>query len=142
MQTGFPRERTGAVAAAFAVQREMDEKEGRVMTRTAKELIALGDQHFDRFSDKEMNVLFQHLQEANIGSPQYDEGEWVMLQIYLRGSGIPITVFPGYVDGCGVPEEGKLSNLFHRVWTKHRDGYRKIDWKVFHNQLSIRKIFV
>lgn len=141
----FPRGRTSSVAAAFAVQREMDEmEEGMRISnpRTAEELIALRDQHWERFSDAEMNILFQHLRETGIGSPEYDEEGWITLQGCLRSVGIPINVFPNHIDDRAAPEPGQLSVLFHHLWTTQRSRYRKMDWRVFHKQLVIRKVYV
>lgn len=107
--------------------------------RAAEILIALGDRHFEQFSDEEINVLFQHLRETNGG---YDEGEWTLLQVYLRGFGVSITIFSEYLEGCSAPSLDQLSNLFHRLWTKNRAGHQKMDWRVFHRQLVLRGIYI
>lgn len=130
--------------AAFAVQEEMDEL-GELTrrprsVRSAKELVALGDQHWDRFPDKEMVVLFQHLRELGMCHPEYDEEEWRELQVQLHYRDIPITVFGEEPDTRPRISDMELSNLFHRLWTKHRKGYNKMSWRVFHRQLVIRKL--
>ena len=122
MQTGFPKRRA---------------------TRTAEELIALGDQTGEIFSDTEINDLFRHLWEQCITLPEYDECRWIMLQWHLCRRKVQLSVFPEE-RVASVDIDLNLPLLFHRLWTDHvgRPGYKKMEWKVFRKQLSLRSIFV
>ena len=142
MQQGFPKRGIEIIAGASDPEITSEDETRITNTRTAEELIALGDRHFERYSDEEMNVLFQHLRESSMTMSEYDEDEWVMFQVCLRGIGVPITVLPEYLKLEASPSLPQLSMLFHTLWTKNRKRYRKELWRVFRKQLSIRGIYV
>jgi hypothetical protein len=109
--------------------------------RTAEDLIAAGDQHFEQFSDKEMNVLFQYLREKNAIDAERRECDWRLLQHRLRCNGVAIDIFePGGHEGHAI----SLNDLFHRLWTRNigKALYCKMAWKVFRKQLTMRGISV
>lgn len=145
METIFPRGRTGGVAVAFAVEREIHEMDAPRRrqksrgVRTADELIELGDQHFDKFSDREMNMLFQYLREKDSVSGEKGESLWRLFQYRLSCNGVPITIFQyGEYEGHDI----SFDDLFHRLWTQSAkmDNYSKMAWKVFRKQLFMRGI--
>lgn len=131
---------TGIMAAACAVQRELDERDkGR--SRVARELVALGDLNPGQFSNYEMNVLFQHLREQCMASNQHSEEEWRNFQWQLCRNRVDIDVLAPY-DGKGGMRD--IRTLFLRVWTTATGtpAYCKMSWKVFRKQLSLRGIEV
>ncbi len=144
MQKGFPKKGIEIVTGASDPEVTSEDETRITNMRTAEELIALGDRHFERYSDEEMNVLFQHLRESSMTMPEYDEDEWVMFQVYLRGSDIHISVFSEFTEGCASVSLEHLSNLFFRLWGNNYEhpNYNKMVWKVFLKQLSIRGIYV
>jgi hypothetical protein len=115
---------------------------GTSAPRTAEELIAFGDLQFDLYSTEEMNVLFQYLRESWMMQEDYEECEWKELQAHLCRRGVSITVFENWPGLYKTITSEEFSLLFHRLWTKHRVGYRKVAWKVFRQQLLLRGIEV
>lgn len=122
MQQGFPR---------------------KISTRTAEQLIALGDHHCEKFQDAEVNELFRHLWEKNLFDPRYEEDDWVILQWHLRRRGLVIGTFSDERINA-VDLHSNLSVIFHRLWggSAGKRGYERREWMIFMKQLSIREIFV
>lgn len=115
------------------------EESGEVV-RSAEELIAMGDRHFERVSDGEMDILFQHLHGLSMAHEEYDERDWRELQGQFCHRNIPITAFPNAPRMYPTMNDKELSQLFHRLWNRDRDGGNKMSWKVFLKQLSVRNL--
>lgn len=120
MQRGFPKQPT---------------------PRRVEELIALGDGHCEQFSDAEMNVLFQHLREKSLGTPDNGEEDWQLFQWQLQRCDIPIDCFKNSCPKAYVPP---LRSLLLSLWDRQTEvsGYDKRSWRVFRHQLNVRGIDV
>lgn len=139
METDFLRG-GNITTAAFVGRREMEEY-GKEKPRTVEELIALGDRHFNAFSNSEMNVLFQYLREKDAIVERNNGDYWKLLQHRLQSRGIAITVFE---PGGHAESDIGMDDLFHHLWTRSagKGEYLKMAWKVFRKQLQMRGVSV
>jgi len=119
MQKGFPRP-SGIMAG---MTQEKDYYEGR-------------------FSDGEINVLFQHLRELNMVQENHDEEEWKELQAQLCHRGVLITVFTDESEYRPQKRDPLLYSLYRQLWAKDRVSRHRIVWEVFNTQLRKRGIFL